>query len=283
MPAPATTASPAVTVPGSLATAPDKFLAGADVRLRYRDSGRGEPVVFLHGLAGRLDQWFGLADSLAPGYRVIALDERGFGESTKFTDPQRYGQLMVDDVVRLLDTLRISRAHFVGHSMGAVIAANLALRYPERVITASLLAPPMYVDSLAFAGASATYAADLEGGAGFTRMIQFLEAGTSDSVAARWSSQVLASNPPSIVVPALRSMGGLMIATTQAGRLQAPTLIAVGTRDGLLPQDRWLATWWPHARLLEVPEVGHGAIIQRPEVWAAVRSMMRTSSEKERR
>jgi pimeloyl-ACP methyl ester carboxylesterase len=63
-----------------------------------------------------------------------------FGRSSKFGDADKFGQKMVDDVVQLMDHLNIQRAHLVGHSMGALIAANVASRYPNRVSTAALVA-----------------------------------------------------------------------------------------------------------------------------------------------
>ena len=83
---------------------------------------------------------------------MIALDQRGHGRSSTFTHPARCGTAMADDVVRLLDRLHVRRAHLVGHSMGALVAANIAARYPERVASAALVAAPLYADSAAAAG-----------------------------------------------------------------------------------------------------------------------------------
>ncbi|MGH8574654.1 MAG: alpha/beta fold hydrolase [Gammaproteobacteria bacterium] len=128
----------------TLATAPDRFFTEGGVRIRYRDFGRGEPVVMTHGYTDRLEMWTGLADSLASTHRVIALDARGFGLSSKPADPAAYGMPMADDVARLLGHLRIGRAHLVGYSMGAAIAGNLVARYPSRVATASLIGGPFF-------------------------------------------------------------------------------------------------------------------------------------------
>jgi pimeloyl-ACP methyl ester carboxylesterase len=66
--------------------APDRFFTIGDVRLRYREIGRGEPVVLLHGATRSLEDWAGFGDSLAVDHRVIALDLRGHGQSSKFTE-----------------------------------------------------------------------------------------------------------------------------------------------------------------------------------------------------
>src|ERR1051326_8271015 len=104
-------AAQATAVTSRLETGTDQFFTRKDVRFRYRDIGHGEPVVLLHGYAQRIELMEDLADSLAGGFRVIVLDERGFGASTKFASPARFGQAMVDDVVALLDYLHIPRAH----------------------------------------------------------------------------------------------------------------------------------------------------------------------------
>jgi pimeloyl-ACP methyl ester carboxylesterase len=268
---PATETLPAT----SLATAPDRYFANGDVRLRYREIGRGEPVVLLHGLGGSLDAWEGVADSLATGYRVIAVDERGFGKSTRFNEPSRYGSAMSEDVVGLLDYLQIPRAHLVGHSMGAVVAANVAARHPSRVASVSLFGPPLYADSAAYMQAAAEYVDDLNRGRGLRRMIQWLEPGTSDSTASAWSAAALTTNEPATLTAVLNSLGTLMITADRGRSIAVPALIAVGSNDPLIVQDRVVATWWPHSRFVEVSGVAHGDVINRPEALAALRARLR--------
>ena len=260
---------------GSLAEAPDRFLVNGDVRLRYREIGRGDPVVLLHGATRRLDDWVLIGDSLAVEYRVIALDQRGHGQSSKFIDRAHFGAAMVDDVVRLLDSLHIQRAHLVGHSLGAIIAANVTARYPTRVITVSLVAPPLYADSAAYMQVHAAGIADLERGAGMARLNQIVFPGMPDSVAAASSVEILAANPAPTLAAIFGAASALMIPPSAASAMRGvPTLIAVGTDDPLLRQARWLASWWPDARLIEVPGANHGSVIGRPEVWAAIRRQL---------
>jgi len=107
------------------------------------------------------------------------------------------------------------------------------------------------------------------------RFIHWIFPGTSDSVAAGWSADALTTNPPATVAAVFRSMGTLMVPAGRAGTVRVPALVAVGSRDPLLPQCRWLASVWPGARLLVVEGADHGSIIGRPELWVAVRTLVR--------
>jgi len=107
------------------------------------DRGHGVPVVLLHGFTGSYARHWeatGVMQALeTAGYRVIAIDCRGHGQSEKPRDSGRYGLEMVRDVVRLLDHLKLERAHIVGYSMGGAIASQLLVHYPQRVLTVTLL------------------------------------------------------------------------------------------------------------------------------------------------
>jgi len=103
-----------------------------------RDVTRPLPVLLIHGFASNIDMnWVAtgwVKDLTAAGYRVIAIDNRGHGQSEKLYEPSAYSrQIMAEDAHRLLDHLSIPKAHVVGYSMGARIAATLALAHPERI------------------------------------------------------------------------------------------------------------------------------------------------------
>ena len=271
---PGSTLSPSSSTSTSLAAAPDRFFTEAGVRLRFRDLGRGEPVLLLHGYSGRLEDWAGVADSLARDHRVVILDQRGFGESSKFSEPARYGSAMADDVVRLLDALGIERAHLVGHSLGALVAANVAVRHPGRVSTAALIAGAFYPDSAAAAREVAPWVANLERGEGLRAFGMWLFPGMSDSLAAAASDQALARNDLPSLIAVMRSLGALMVPRGTA--VPVPALVAVGTADPLFARSRDLAQWWPDARFLQVGGANHGTVARHPEVLNAIRAIVRS-------
>jgi len=110
------------------------------VKLHYASAGAGEPIVLIHGWQSDSTMWGrdakGNTKLTAPeGFRAIALDCRGHGKSGKPHDVKAYGSEMVKDVARLLDHLKIEKAHIVGYSMGAFIAGKFAAMYPKRVFS----------------------------------------------------------------------------------------------------------------------------------------------------
>ena len=111
------------------------------IEIAYLDEGEGDPILLIHGFASnRAANWVdpGWVKLLvAHGRRVIALDNRGHGESTKLYDSVAYtAPAMAEDARALLDHLAIARADVMGYSMGARITAFLAMAHPERVRSA---------------------------------------------------------------------------------------------------------------------------------------------------
>ena len=102
------------------------------IRLFHVEIGSGPPVVLLHGGLANSDYFGEQARALAQAYRVILVDSRGHGRSTRDQRPFGY-DLMADDVAALLDTLKIDKAAIVGWSDGAIIGLDLTMRHPERV------------------------------------------------------------------------------------------------------------------------------------------------------
>ena len=129
----------------ALARADEGFFDAKGVKIRYITEGKGEPVVLLHALGASAEMWsqtepkkVNVFAALAKEYRVIAMDCRGHGKSDKPHDVEKYGTEMTEDVVRLLDHLKIKKTHVIGYSMGAGIAGDLLVRHPDRVLSVTL-------------------------------------------------------------------------------------------------------------------------------------------------
>jgi len=121
------------------------YFARDGLEFHYRDVGRGIPLFFQHGLGGDIAQPF---DLFAPpsGFRLIGFDARGHGETRPLGDPKKIAIASIaDDLIVLMDHLDLPDAIVGGISMGAAVALNVGLRYPERVL-GLILSRPAWLD-----------------------------------------------------------------------------------------------------------------------------------------
>jgi len=102
------------------------------VRIWYATFGRGEPVLLLHGGLANSKYWGNQVAVLARTYRVIVMDSRGHGRSTRDERPYGY-DLMASDVLALMDFLKLPKAAIVGWSDGAILGLDIAIHHPERL------------------------------------------------------------------------------------------------------------------------------------------------------
>ncbi|CAN5518985.1 alpha/beta hydrolase [soil metagenome] len=112
------------------------FTTRDGVKIHYLLLGTGTPVVLIHGYTANAEaNWFrnGIAQALAKNHMVVALDCRNHGKSDK---PQPNGFGSADDVIELLDHLKITKAHIHGYSMGGAIVGQLMARVPDRFLSA---------------------------------------------------------------------------------------------------------------------------------------------------
>src|ERR1700736_5373773 len=98
----------------------------------YAVYGQGSPVILLHGGLANSDYWGNQVMALEPHHTVIVMDSRGHGRSTRDSRPYGY-DLMADDVVALMDVLKVPKADIVGWSDGAILGLDLWMRHPDRV------------------------------------------------------------------------------------------------------------------------------------------------------
>jgi pimeloyl-ACP methyl ester carboxylesterase len=221
------------------------------VEIAYLDEGEGEPIVLVHGFASTKEvNWVqpGWVTTLTrAGRRVVALDNRGHGASSKLYDPAAYhSAAMAEDVRALLDHLRLERADVMGYSMGARIAAFLAVNHPERVRSAVLGGlgirlvdgvglPETIADAL-----EAPSLADVSDPAG-RAFRAFAEQTQSDlkalAACMRGSRQTLSR--------------------AQVAGIGKPILVAVGTKDPIAGSGAALAALIPGARALDIPDRDH--------------------------
>ncbi len=129
-----------LTVLGACADAGHEPDAKREIHTHFVVRGSGEPVVLVHGFSQTHEAWFEtpLYEDLVHDHKLIAVDLRGHGRSSKPHDPIAYGPNLQADLVSLLDHLNIDKAHFVGFSLGASVVGDLLVLSPDRVQTATM-------------------------------------------------------------------------------------------------------------------------------------------------
>lgn len=109
------------------------YVGHEGARIWYASYGSGKPVILLHGGLGHGGNWgYQVPALVGSGHRVVVVDSRGHGHSTRDARPYRY-ELMASDVLAVMDTLQLDRAAMVGWSDGACVAMVLGIQAPERV------------------------------------------------------------------------------------------------------------------------------------------------------
>ncbi len=226
------------------------FQNGA-VEIAYLDEGEGEPILLVHGFASTKDvNWVypaWVSELRKAGRRVIALDNRGHGESAKLYDAAEYSiPVMASDVVALMDHLGIGRADIMGYSLGARMTAWLARYRPERLRSAILGGIGIGL---------------IKGGGPGENVVRALEAPSLDDVTDpvgrtfRAFAEQTRSDRAALAA-CLRGSRGLMSEAEAAG-IDVPVLIAVGTADEVAGSAAALGQVIPDAEVLDIPNRDH--------------------------
>ena len=118
--------------PSLPATAKSGYAPVNGIKIWYAEFGRGPSVILLHGGLANSSYWGELVPALSPHYRVVVMDSRGHGRSSRDAQPYGY-DLMAADVLALMDFLKIDKAALVGWSDGAIIGLDIAMHHPERL------------------------------------------------------------------------------------------------------------------------------------------------------
>lgn len=147
------------------------------VSIHYSDEGQGTPVILVHGFAANANlNWRipGIIDLLKQDYRVIAIDARAHGYSGKPHEHGRYGMNMVDDIARLMDHLKIEKAHLAGYSMGGFLSLAFAGKYPDRLLSLTQGGSGWYPRD-EYPDLVTTVPASLDQGNGLEPIVRFME------------------------------------------------------------------------------------------------------------
>jgi pimeloyl-ACP methyl ester carboxylesterase len=227
------------------------------ISIHYAIYGHGSPVILLHGGLANSDYWGHQVGALVDTHHaVVLMDSRGHGRTTR--DSKAYGyDLMTDDVVALMDYLKIEKADVVGWSDGAIIGLDLAMRHKDRVgkifAFGANTVPTGIKDDVERNSTFATFI----GRAGREYAAQSATpkdfAGFVGEISKMWAAQ------PNWTDAQLKT-------------IDKPVLIVDGEHDEAIKPEHntYMAETIPNARLVILPKTSHFAFMQDPELFNAV-------------
>jgi pimeloyl-ACP methyl ester carboxylesterase len=236
-----------------------RYFNSNGVSIAYVDvlphEGQGDPILLIHGFASNHTvNWVNtlwVKTLTRAGYRVVAFDNRGHGQSEKLYDPEAYNSYrMAEDGLRLLDHLGIERADVMGYSMGARITAHMALVAPERMRSMLLGGLGMHLIEgvgLPLGIADAMEVPSLDDLTDpMQRMFRAFAQQTGSDLKAlaaciRGTRQVLTEE--------------------QVASITLPTLVSVGTKDDVSGSGPELARLIPNATALDIPGRDHNLAV----------------------
>ena len=267
--------------------AADFFFDSAGVALHYVADGAGEPVVLLHSFCGSVERDFvasGLFAALAARFRVIGLDLRGHGKSSKPHDPRQYGREMALDVVRLLDHLRLPNAHIVGYSLGAHVTAQLLSLHPARFISCTLGgAPGRRCWSAEDDRRVAVEAREIACGEMRTQLLRLWPTSQpppSEAQIRARTEKVLAGNDPNALAALRLANADQVVSDEVLAATGVPTLGLVGSEDAYRDEFRALAKAMPQLTLVEIDGAGHDDAPSRAEFRDALIAFVDAHSQR---
>ncbi len=255
-------------------------------RLYYEEAGEGTPVVFVHEYAGDYRTWEPQMRFFSRAHRCVTYSQRGYPPSDVPEDGGRYSQdIARDDVVALMDGLKIDKAHIVGHSMGAYTALHVGIKYPARCLSvvaagcgygsgpdmkkveemraASRATGEMFA-SEDFASASARYAD------GPVRQTQKNKDPRGFAEFAKMLSEHSAEGHALTMLHLQAKRPTLWEMEAELKKLSVPLLVIVGDEDDwCLDGSVFLKRTVPTAGLLVIPRSGHTITSEEPAAFNA--------------
>jgi len=237
--------------PAPLATSRSGRMHANGIDIHCAIYGQGSPVIFLHGGLANTEYWGKQVPVIARHHTVILIDSRGHGRSTRDARPYGY-DLMADDVVALMDQLKIAKADIVGWSDGGIIGIDLAMRHKNRVGKV-----------FAFAANTVTSGV-IEGVEKNPTFARYIERAGHEYAA-------LSATPKEY--NAFVDQIGKMWAQqpnwsdAQLKTIDAPVLVVDGDHDEAIKREHteYIAATIPRGGLLILPNVSHFAFLQDPK------------------
>ena len=277
------------------ADATDGMFDSNGVKIRYVTEGTGEPVVLIHGWMADSSMWgrdpsgnTKLNTARSEGFQLIALDCRGHGQSDKPHDQKQYGAEMAADVVRLLDHLKIEKAHLIGYSMGAFIAGKVAATHPKRVLSVVYGGQAPLVAGMKSSGSSEVdiFAKAVDEGRDLgSYIIAVMPAGRpkpTEAQASAMAKLMFGGKDVKAFAAAGRSFKDLEVTPKQLRKCKAPVLFIHGGNESDYVKDRVAAVrkLLGRGELKIVAGGDHSTTLIKPEFGSAVLEFLRSVKAK---
>lgn len=229
-----------------------QFFQKDGFRLAFQEEGQGEPILLIHGFAssGKINWvssgWF--KTLIDAGYRAIAIDNLGHGHSDKSYDPAVYtAEHMAADATALLQHLKIKRAHVMGYSMGAKIAAVMIMEKPQTIQTAI------------FGGLGINLVTGSDDWKSVANALIADDAKTIENerglMFRKFADRTRSDRKALAACITMMSKKKLTIAEIQ--RITSPVLVAIGSRDKIAGEPQSLAALLPKGEVLVIPNRDH--------------------------
>jgi pimeloyl-ACP methyl ester carboxylesterase len=262
----------------------DKYFDSAGVNIRYVDEGAGEPIILVHGFTWNIEiNWIdtGIFAELTKTHRVIAFDSRGHGKSDKPHDRAQYGREMGQDIIRLMDYLKLPKAHIMGYSMGAQITAQQVTKSPERFLTVVLGGSTGRIGwSDEDQKVANVVSAELEDQGSVASLVlaiwptnQSKPPAGADEVKAI-SAKLLEGNDPKALAAMVRSRSDQVVSLGEMAAINVPMLGIVGTLDPAKKRFDELKAALPQMKLVLIEGAPHMGAPARPEYIKAVEEFL---------
>jgi 3-oxoadipate enol-lactonase len=242
-------------------------------RLAYEDVGVGEALLLVHAFPLSGAMWRPQVAALSGRYRLIVPDLRGFGASELRAGPALMEQHAAD-LLALCDQLGVERFALCGLSMGGYISFAIMRAAPERVRALVLADTKVGADSAEAQAAREANAhlAEEQGAAALAdKLIPGLLAPAAGAALRAELRTMIAANPPQGIAAALRGMAARPDSSATLAAISVPTLVLVGSEDGLTPpaEAQKIHTAVAGSQLVEIPGAGHLANLEQPALFNA--------------
>ena len=258
------------------------FEVDEKIKLNYIEKGEGEPtIVFIHGWTADHHRWDKMIDFASKYFKVVALDLRGHGESTKPEDAEYNINAYTADIIKLLDHLNIEKAILAGHSMGGMIAQKFYFNQKGRVAGLILVGTTSKVvdnfsmklnTSLAIFLMNLAYSTGLKIvlGRAFSNL-------TPKEEKEKLIGDAIRNVPKYVAVNSFKDFVKNFDTRAKLKEIKVPTLIIVGENDRMLPprMSMFLRDNIEDSEFVVVPEAGHEVMLEVPdEVNKAIDSFL---------